>query len=224
MANIIAVAFFYLAGISIFLIINELIYRRLDVESEFTRKFAHLAATLATLPFPYIFPSHWYVLVLALIFGAFLFVTWRSRRLGSIHSIKRKSWGSYLLPLSIYLTFMISDLTGNKFIYILPMLILAVCDPLAAILGMNIKKMNGQIKIFGKPILKTWVGSGAFFILSFMISLIALYLHLEVLDLKTFWLALAVAIAGTLAELVSWRGADNLTVPLSVVLVLLLFL
>lgn len=224
MVNVIAVAFFYLAGISIFLIINELIYRRLGVEGEFTRKFAHLAATLATLPFPYIFPSHWYVLVLALIFGAFLFVTWRSRRLGSIHSIKRKSWGSYLLPLSIYLTFLISDLTGNKFIYILPMLILAVCDPLAAILGMNIKKMNGQIKIFGKPILKTWVGSGAFFILSFVISLIALYLHLEVLDLKTFWLAMAVAIAGTLAELVSWRGADNLTVPLSVVLVLLLFL
>lgn len=224
MVNVIAVAFFYLAGISIFLIINELIYRRLGVEGEFTRKFAHLAATLATLPFPYIFPSHWYVLVLALIFGAFLFVTWRSRRLGSIHSIKRKSWGSYLLPLSIYLTFLISDLTGNKFIYILPMLILAVCDPLAAILGMNIKKMNGQIKIFGKPILKTWVGSGAFFILSFVISLIALYLHLEVLDLKTFWLAMAVAIAGTLAELVSSRGADNLTVPLSVVLVLLLFL
>jgi len=224
MANVIAVAFFYLAGISIFLIINELIYRRLNMEGEFTRKFAHLAATLATLPFPYIFPSHWYVLVLALVFGAFLFVTWRSRRLGSIHSIERKSWGSYLLPLSIYLTFMISDLTGNKFIYILPMLILAVCDPLAAILGMSIKKMNGQIKIFGKPILKTWVGSGAFFILSFVISLIALYLHLEVLDLKTFWLALAVAIAGTLAELVSWRGADNLTVPLSVVLVLLLFL
>ncbi len=224
MANVIAVAFFYLAGISIFLIINELIYRRLNMEGEFIRKFAHLAATLATLPFPYIFPSHWYVLVLALVFGAFLFVTWRNRRLGSIHSIERKSWGSYLLPLSIYLTFMISDLTGNKFIYILPMLILGVCDPLAAILGMNIKKMNGQIKIFGKPILKTWVGSGAFFILSFVISLIALYLHLEVLDLKTFWLAMAVAIAGTLAELVSWRGADNLTVPLSVVLVLLLFL
>ncbi|SCD20924.1 phosphatidate cytidylyltransferase [Proteiniphilum saccharofermentans] len=224
MVNIIAIAFFYLAGISIFLIINELIYRRLDLEGELTRKFAHLAATLATLPFPYIFPSHWYVLVLALIFGLFLFVTWRSRRLGSIHSIKRKSWGSYLLPLSIYLTFLISDLTSNKFIYILPILILAVCDPLAAIFGINIKKMNGQIKIFGKPIQKTWVGSGTFFVLSFMISLIALYLHLELLNLKTFWLAMTVATAGTFAELVSWRGADNLTVPLSVVLVLLLFL
>ena len=224
MVNVIVVAFFYLAGIFIFLIINELIYKRLGMEGEFTRKFAHFAATLATLPFPYIFPSHWYVLVLALIFGLFLLVTWRNRQLGSIHSIERKSWGSYLLPLSIYLTFLISDLTGNKFIYILPMLILAVCDPLAAILGMNIKKMNGMINIFGKPILKTWIGSGTFFILSFVISLIALYLHLAVLDLKTFWLALSVAITGTLAELISWRGIDNLTVPLSVALVLLLFL
>jgi len=224
MVNVIAVATFYLAGISVFLIINEVIYRRLGIEGEFTRKFAHFATALATLPFPYIFPSHWYVLALALIFAAFLFVTWRSKQLGSIHAIKRKSWGSYLLPLSIYLTFLISDLTGNKFIFILPMLILAVCDPVAAILGMNIKKMNGQIKIFGNPIQKTWVGSGAFFILSFMISLIALYLHLTVLDMKTFWLSMAVAITGTLAELVSWRGADNLTVPLSVALVLILFL
>lgn len=224
MVNVIVLAFFYLTGISILLIFNELIYRWLGMKGEFTRKFAHFTTTLATVPFPYIFPSHWYVLVLALIFGAFLFVTWRSRQLGSIHSIERKSWGSYLLPLSIYLTFLISDLTGNKFIYILPILILAVCDPLAAILGMSIKKMNGQISIFGNPILKTRVGSGVFFILSFVISLIALYFHRAVFDLKTFWLALAVAIAGTLAELISWRGADNLTIPLSVVLVLLLFL
>lgn len=224
MVNIVAVAFFYLIGVATFLIINELIYRRLGVQGEFTRKFAHFSVALATLPFPYIFPSHWYVLVLALVFALFLFATWHSRHLGSIHSIERKSWGSYLLPLSIYLTFLVSDLAENKFLYILPMLILAVCDPLAAILGMNIKKMNGQIKIFGKPIQKTWIGSGAFFILSFLISIIALYLHLTVLDLKTFWLAFAVATAGTLAELVSWRGVDNLTIPSGVLLVLLLFL
>lgn len=224
MKNIAVIAFFYFIGVSAFLIINELIYRRLGMKGEFTRKFAHFSVVLATLPFPYIFPSHWYVLVLALVFGLFLFVTWRNKNLGSIHSIERKSWGSYLLPLSIYLTFLVSDLAGNKFLYILPMIILAVCDPLAAILGMNIKKMNGQIKIFGKPLQKTWVGSGAFFVLSFLISIIALYLHLGVLDLKTFWLSFGVATAGTLAELVSWRGVDNLTIPFGVILVLLLFL
>lgn len=91
-------------------------------------------------------------------------------------------------------------------------------------LGMNIKKGNGKIKIFGSKLNKTWLGSGAFFVTSFVISIIALYFHREIFDLKTFWLALAVAVTSTLAELISWRGSDNLTIPLSVVLILVLFL
>lgn len=223
MGNILVLVLVYLLGISILLLLNELIYRRLKTKGESTRKFAHFTATLAAVPFPYIFPSHWYVLGLACIFATFLYITWRIRQLGSIHAIERKSWGSYLLPLSIYITFLISDLCGNKFIYILPMLILAICDPIAALLGMNVKK-NRKINIAGKPIGKTWIGSIAFFFSSFIISLIALYIHSEIFDLKIVWLAALVALTGTFAELIAWRGADNLTIPLSIVLILVLFL
>ena len=175
-------------------------------------------------PFPYIFTSHWYVLVLALIFFAVLFITQNGKHLKSIHDIERKSIGSYLLPLSIYGTFWISCMLHNKFLYILPMLILAVCDPMAAILGINIKNYNGRIKLFGHKFEKTWLGSGAFLFTSFIISVIALYFHHSVFNLKTFWLALLIAAISTLGEFFSWRGSDNLTIPLSVVLILVLFL
>ncbi len=224
MGNLIVLAFIYLIGIGLLLIFNELNYRRLKIEGEITRKFAHFTATLATVPFPYIFPSHWYVLVLALLFFVVLFITQNGKQLKSIHDIKRKSIGSYLLPLSIYVTFLISDLTGSMFVYILPMLILAICDPMAAILGINIKVYNGRIKIFGKKLNKTWLGSGAFLASSFIISLIALYFHRGVFDLKSFWLALSIGVVTTLAELISWRGSDNLSIPLSAVLVLVLFM
>ncbi len=224
MTNTIVIAFFYLIGIAILLIFNELNYRRLKIKGEFTRKFAHFSATLATIPFPYIFSSHWYVLILASIFFAILLVTQHGRQLKSIHDIERKSVGSYLLPLSIYITFLISSLLQNKFLYILPMLILAVCDPMAAILGMNTKKNNGKIKLFGIKTEKTIIGTAAFFITSFIISIIALYFHRAAFDLKTFWLGLAVAGTGTLTELTGWRGSDNLSIPLSVALVLILFL
>lgn len=224
MVNITVLAFVYLIGIGILLAFNELNYRRLKVKGEITRKFAHFTSTLAVVPFPYIFTSHWYVLILATIFFAALFFTQRTKLLKSIHDIERKSIGSYLLPLAIYTTFLVSFLIENKFVFILPMLILAVCDPMAAILGMNIKKNNGKITILGRKLNKTWLGSGAFLFTSFVISIIALYFHREVFDLKTFWLALAVAVASTLAELISWRGSDNLAIPLSVVLVLVLFL
>ncbi len=224
MVNIIVLSFVYLVGISLLLIFNELNYRRLKVKGEFTRKFAHFTSTLAVVPFPYIFTSHWYVLVLASIFFAVLFITHQIKQLKSIHDIERKSMGSYLLPLSIYVTFLISDLSDNKFVYILPMLILAICDPMAAILGENFTNGNGKIKILGHKLNKTWLGSGGFLVTSFIISIIALYFNREVFDIKSFWLALVVASVSTLAELISWRGSDNLTIPLSVVLILVLFL
>ncbi|MGD9557565.1 MAG: diacylglycerol/polyprenol kinase family protein [Mangrovibacterium sp.] len=224
MINTVVLAFIYLLGISILLIFNELNYRRLKIRGEITRKFAHFTATLATVPFPYIFTNHWYVLILAVIFFAVLFFTQHGKQLKSIHDIERKSVGSYLLPLAIYLTFLISVTFHNKFLYILPMLILAVCDPMAAILGMSAKKNNGRIQLFGIKTQKTVIGSGAFLVTSFVISLIALYFHREAFDLKTFWLALMVSAVGTLAELAAWRGSDNLSIPLGVVLVLVLFL
>lgn len=224
MGNIVVLSIVYLVGISLLLIFNELNYRRLKVKGEITRKFAHFTATLATVPFPYIFPSHWYILVLALLFFAVLLFTQHGTQLKSIHDIERKSIGSYLLPLSIYISFLLSDMMDNKFIYILPMLILAISDPMAAILGINIKNFNGRIKVFGKKLNKTWLGSGAFFASSFVISILALYFNRGLFDLKAFWLSLVIASVTTLAELISWRGSDNLSIPLSAVGVLLLFL
>ncbi|WP_346854229.1 phosphatidate cytidylyltransferase [uncultured Draconibacterium sp.] len=224
MGNTITLSIVYFVAIILLLGFNELNYRRLNVKGEITRKFAHFTATVAVVPFPYIFSSHWYVLVLALIFFVALFVTQYSKQLKSIHDIERKSIGSYLLPAAIYITFLISNLLDNKFIYILPMLILGICDPMAAIVGMGMKKNNHQIKLFGVATGKSIFGSGAFLFTSFIISLIALYFHRGLFDFKTFWLAAFIAIISSLAELISWRGSDNLTIPVSVAFSLLLLL
>jgi phytol kinase len=224
MKNQLTLALIYLIAISLLLIFNELVYRRLGLKGEITRKFAHFTATLSTVTFPYIFSNHWYVMVLAVIFFLLLFISRNGTQLKSIHDIDRKSIGSYLLPLSIYVTFLISNVTNNKFMYILPILILAICDPMAGILGINLKKNNHKIKIFGIHTGKTVLGSGSFLLSGFIISIIALYFNRMVFDLKTFWLALLVAVVSTLAELVSWRGSDNLFIPLSVLLILILFL
>jgi len=224
MGNTIVLSFVYLAGISMLLIFNELIYRKFSPEGEITRKFAHFSAVLATLPFPYFFPSHWYILILAVLFAIVLFSTRRGKLLQSIHGIHRKSIGSYLLPIAIYVTFLIAELLDNKVLFILPILILAVCDPLAAILGMRNSHFNRKISIAGITINKTWVGSSTFLVSSFVICILALYFFREVFDFKTFWLAALVAVVSMFGEMISWRGSDNLSIPLSAVLVLVLFL
>jgi len=224
MGNTIVLSFVYLAGISMLLISNELIYRKFSPEGEITRKFAHFSSVLATLPFPYFFPSHWYILALAALFAVVLFSTRRGKLLLSIHGIERKSIGSYLLPIAIYVTFLIAELLDNKFLFILPILILAVCDPLAAILGMSNTHFNRRIRIAGITLNKTWLGTGSFLVSSFVISILALYFYREVFDFKTFWLAALVAVVTMFAEMISWRGSDNLSIPLSAVLVLVLCL
>ncbi|MFW5831735.1 MAG: phosphatidate cytidylyltransferase [Prolixibacteraceae bacterium] len=222
--NQLALTFIFLVAISFLLVTTELIYRRLGLTGEITRKFAHFTATLSTITFPYLFDDHWYVLALSVFFFVVLFLSRHGTNLKSIHDISRKSIGSYLLPVSIYITFLISILIGNKFIFILPMLILAISDPLAGILGINLKNYNHKIKLFGFKTNKTWLGSGSFLVSSFIISIIALYFNRMVFDAKTFWLALSIAVLGTLAEMLSGWGTDNLTIPMSVLLLLVLFL
>jgi phytol kinase len=224
MGTQIALTSIVLTAIAALLIFNEMMYRRLGTKGEVTRKFAHFTATLSTIIFPYIFNSHWYVLVLAVIFFLILFISRNGIHLKSIHDIDRKSYGSYLLPLSIYLTFLISFRLDNKFMFILPILILAVCDPMAGILGLNIKRNNKNIVLLGIRTKKTLLGSGSFLVSAFIISVISLYFYYLQFDLKTFWLALGIATLSAAVELVSWRGTDNLTIPMSVLLMLILFL
>ena len=224
MGNQIALTFIYLIAIILLLVFTELIYRRLGLKGEVTRKIAHFTATLSTITFPYLYTSHWYVLILAVIFFVILFISKHGTGLKSIHDITRKSMGSYLLPIAIYLTFYFSIRLENRLYYILPILILAISDPAAGIMGINMKEYNHRIRVFGYKLNKTILGSSAFFISSFLISIIALYFNRMIFDAKTFWLALAIAVVGTLVEMFSWRGSDNLFVPVSVLLMLVLFL
>ena len=153
-----------------------------------------------------------------------LFISRNRTYLKSIHDIDRESLGSYLLPVAIYLTFLVSDLMDNRLLFILPILVLAICDPIAGILGINLQQYNHKIKIFNRKLQKTWLGSLSFFVSCLIISIIALYFNLQNFTLKTFWLAVVIATVSTVTEMLSWRGTDNLVIPMSVLIVLLIML
>lgn len=226
MGNQIVISVFFLIAFILLLTFNEMMYRRLGLKGEITRKFAHFSATLSTIAFPFLFTDHWYVLALAVFFFILLFFSRNKTALKSIHDIDRKSVGSYMLPVAIYLTFLIyiEFGEGQKIIFVLPMLILAISDPAAGILGLNLQRYNHNIELPGFQSKKTWLGSGSFFVSSLIISLFALYFYRTVFDLKTFWLALGIALVSTITELFSWRGIDNLSIPVSVLIMLFLFL
>ncbi len=221
MTNVLIISLAYLAGISLLLLLNEVNYRWFRIKGEYTRKMAHVVATLATLPFPFLFSSHWYVLVLAALFFGVLWFTQKSQHLNSIHDIRRKSYGSFLLPVAIYVTFLIYTNTGNPVMYILPITILAICDPVAALAGMSVKRYNRKLTLPGHNSQKTLIGSLAFFASSALISAVVLFWSQSSEPNTIYRMVIAIALFSTLAELFSWRGSDNLTIPLSVQLALI---
>lgn len=213
----------FLAGIFFLLYFNDQLHKRFGIASEYTRKLAHFSATASTLSFPFLFTSHWYVLGLAIVFFLILLLSMNTRYLKSIHEIDRYSAGSFLLPPAIYLPFLISVKTGDPFMFILPVLILAVSDPLAGLAGYIFREGNPQIVLFSWKLRKTVYGSSAFFISSFVLSLIALGIDAHQIGADTIIAALFIAAASTTTELLSPGGSDNLTVPLIVILVLSLY-
>jgi len=216
--------FIFLVGISLLLLFIELLYRRLELKGEYTRKLAHFTGTLSTITFPYIFESHFYVLAMALFFFLVLFISRNNTYLRSIHDIDRISAGSYFLPAAIYITYLIADKADSMLLFILPMLILAICDPAAGIMGINLQQYNHKIKLFGHELQKTWLGSLTFFVSCFIISIVALYFNQMHLGLRIFEISALIAFVTAIVEMLSWKGSDNLFIPLSALGVLMLFL
>ncbi|MBD3638567.1 MAG: phosphatidate cytidylyltransferase [Crocinitomicaceae bacterium] len=221
--------------------IGELLYHKLKLPAEITRKFVHMGTGVICLTFPFFLGSHWSVLVLTISFFAILLVSIKFNLLKSINSVDRKTGGSFIFPVVIYLTFWAysifglgdMDATGldwkNTAIgremfygatvyYFLPILILSISDPMAALIGK--KWPVGKYKIFGCT--KTFMGSAAFFLSALALSIIFM-MPLATSPEYGMLIALCIAFSTTLVEAICHRGIDNLLIPLTAVFVMVMF-
>src|SRR5690606_17600616 len=108
--------------------------------------------------------------------------------------------------------------------YVLPMTVLSICDPAAAISGMSFQTGDVVLSWPGRTASKTLFGSGAFFIVGGLICLGYLNWLTDLPLGRVSVYSVLLSILSTLAELFSWRGSDNLTIPLSVQVGLFLLL
>lgn len=200
--------------------VSELIHRTTSVKVEHTRKFVHFGTGILTLLFPVFLTSSWSVLCLCTSFAVILLLSLKYQFLPSINAIDRESHGSILYPVAVYTCFLLYEYRGfDLMFFYAPMLVLAIADPMAALFGKRWPK--GAFTI-GKDT-KTLMGCSAFFgsALLILVGLSGLF-NLEISFASVYRLIL-VALGATLAEAVSGKGSDNLTIPLAVVLLLNLF-
>lgn len=193
----------------------EILYHTFRIKAELTRKFVHVFTGVLTLLFPVFLESHWSVLVLCTSFGVLLLLSLRFGWLSSINAIDRQSSGSLLYPVSVYLCFIFYQHNHYHLMYFyLPMLTLAVCDPLAALAGKRWPLR--KFKVTGGH--KSLMGCAVFFVSSTVLTL-SLYACLENVlpwNSEIFSIVLAVSVCSTVAEALSGNGWDNLSIPLAV--------
>ncbi len=207
--------------------ISETLYRKWNVETEFTRKFSHISSALLCLSFPLFFSNHWFVFVLACQSFVLLFMSKKLMLFKSIDQVGRDTYGSVVFPISIYLSFFSSQYTGDSAFFYIPMLILAFSDPLAAVSGQRAELMHTKFNIseqymqYGKEG-KTYVGSISFFISAFLCSLILLPCFYRLSAFELFGFSFVISIFSTFAEALTVKGWDNFSVPVTIIGTLLL--
>lgn len=215
---ILASSFFTLFGVA------EVLYHFLKVKVELTRKFVHIGTGFLSLLFPLMLGSHWPVLFLCAGFGVILILSLKFNLLKSINAIDRESMGSLCYPVSVYFCYVAYEHYNHIYVFFyLPILILAISDPIAALTGK--KWPLGKYKINKDN--KTLMGSSMFFLSSFLICII--YFGYARKDNTSspfeysfiFICSLIIGIVSSIAEAFSRRGYDNLTVPASVLFVMI---
>lgn len=202
-------ALFYL----IFFITVEVISRRYKLNREYSRKIVHVIAgtTAGFLPFVMSFNE---IAVLSFLFIPVLFISKKFNVLGSIHAVKRKTYGEIYFPVVILL---MAISFQEKFIFMYGLLIMGISDGLAAIIGEKYGKK--KYRIFS--VRKTYIGSVTFFIASFLISVVVLFIFNAPFAQALILVVLLSAIL-TIVEAFLSAGLDNLILsPLAAILLLM---
>jgi phytol kinase len=203
---------------------TDLLYHTFKIAAEHTRKIVHIATGFISLTFPFYLNEIWQVALLCSSFLGLMALSEKFKWFKSITSIKRKSYGSWLFAISVLICFIAFTRWGIEFFY-LPVLILTVADPIAAIIG---KKLNYKpLIILGQT--KTIGGSIAFFIAAILVSIgfseiARSFIYYNLFSAGHYSYFILIALVATIAELFSTKGWDNLTIPLSVILMLLIYL
>ncbi|MCA9330287.1 hypothetical protein KDA11_06570 [Candidatus Saccharibacteria bacterium] len=194
--------------------VSELLWRSKILKGEVARKSLHIIIGSYVAVWP-IFLTFEYIEILSVCLFVGVALSHYFKIFHAILDIRRRSWGDLYYAVGIGITAFISN---NPWIFSIAMLHMSLGDGFAGLIGNKFGKKN-RYKIFGQT--KSIIGSATFYFVSLLILLIlAPYYTSQSLGL----IFLTVPLVATLTENIGIRGSDNILVPLSVVLMLNMYL
>ncbi|MGA1284490.1 MAG: diacylglycerol/polyprenol kinase family protein [Prochlorothrix sp.] len=184
------------------------LYRQPQMEPEFVRKTVHIGTGNIILLAWWLQIPAWMAVVASIFFGGLALLSYYIPILPGINSVGRKSFGTFFYAVSIGVLVAWFWPLHLPQLAVLGILIMTWGDGLAALVG----KRWGQhpYMLWGER--KSWEGSGAMLLVSWLVGVLVLG------SLGLGWgltveIAFAIALGATALESMSKLGIDNLTVP-----------
>ena len=234
------IVFFIAVGYAlIILTIADIGRRKMNLNSDFTRKIIHLFAGMAVWTVPY-YPNPWVATIVALLFVIMLGVA-NTERFGRFFAAMARPEdlencsvrGPFWYAVSITILTAIFTFTGNEALYFIPgaaIQIMMFGDGMSAPIGMKYGANHTRV-IFGSK--RSIQGTLALFIFGFLGAMIAFWwFGIFSMAVPIFTsgvgytnmiiLALIGALTATIVELVSPKGTDNVSLPMISTIVMFL--
>lgn len=202
---------------------------------EQTRKLIHIGLGTYCLTFPWIFHQVWEVAATCgLALGVFVLARGVLRhRLGEgLHAVERRSYGEVLFAVSVAAMFWLQEghvitvveqglptiggVGTGPILYVLPIAMLTWCDAASALVGSSYGRNTFAIER-GK---KSWEGVVVFVVVGWLVAMMCYLLFTDIDRRELIVLSFLVALFGALLEAASWRGWDNLFIPVGMYLLI----
>lgn len=189
--------------------------RRGIVGPEMSRKLVHMGMGTICLALPWLFSSPAPVWVLAGLAAAGLaavrLVPALQAQFGSVlGGVNRRSWGELYFPIGVAIVFHLAR--GEPLFFVLPIAVLAYADAAGALVG----RRWGRTHYEAVESTKTVEGSGAVLIVTWACVTAGMFVFAAVPMVQCWLAGLSLGLFAMLVEAVSWRGLDNLLLPLAV--------
>jgi len=206
----------FVAIVTVFLVVSEVINRTSKLGLEFSRKIFHLTAGTACIAMVLVFEDNLPIIIIGSLFAIVLPLT----ILLNIFSIQRKDrgWGTVFFAVAFVIQAML--FWERKDIFVSALVVLTYGDAFAAIVG----KLKGRRKYSVGKSYKTLEGSFTFFIISYVGVFATLYFFESASIANILWISFIGALFSTLVEATSTSDFDNATIPLTAGTVLHLLL
>lgn len=197
------------ACVGALLVAAEVLWRRQQIDPEYTRKFVHITVGSLVAFWP-LFLGRWQIITLSAAFVVVVLVSSRFSIFRAIHSVQRPTWGELFFALAVGV---LAYVSRDSWVYMAALLHMSLADGLAAVVGTKFGKRT-RYHLFGHQ--KSIVGTAAFVIVS--LGILSGYAAFGPHAFSPWFPAITLLAAAL--ENVAIRGVDNLMVPLAVAIAL----